>query len=84
MKKSINDNILGTLLSRKRKLKKFTQQEIGKMIGKKKSYISKIESGEWNLPRLLLLILIEQLWDSNDHFELDKKCLIGRNSEKKQ
>ena len=79
MKKSINDNILGTLLSRKRKSKKFTQQEIGKMIGKGKS---KIESGEWNLPHLLLLILIERLWDSNDHFELDKKCLIGKNNGK--
>ena len=80
MKKSTIYNILGTLLSEKRKLKKFTQQEVGKMIGKGKSYISKIESGEWNLPHLLLLILIERLWDSNDHFELDKKCLIGRNS----
>ena len=52
------------------------------MIGKGKSYISKIESGEWNLPHLLLLILIERLWDSNDHFELDKKCLIGKNNGK--
>ena len=79
MKKSTTDNVLGTLISEKRKSNKFTQQEIGKMIGKQKSYISKIESGEWNLPIVLLLILIEKLWDSNDHFELDKMCLIGRN-----
>jgi len=75
MKNKSQNEILGILIRKKRKERQLTQKEMGEWIGKGKSYISKIESGNWSLKNDLLDILIEKMWPSTDHFLLELNCM---------
>ncbi len=82
MKLPTEVNFFGVLICQRRKEMKLSQQEVGDMIGKDKSYVSRLEKGLTYLSNKNQLTLMFTLWGGISYYNLDSSNLFikqGRN-----
>ena len=76
MKLPTEVNFFGVLICQRRKEMKLSQQEVGDMIGKDKSYVSRLEKGLTYLSNKNQLTLMFTLWGGISYYNLDSSNLF--------